>query len=254
MKTISGGALEPVQASERIQALDILRGFALFGILLTNITGYLHRLAPSRADEAARWLVSTFVVWKFFPLFVFLFGVGFAIQLTRAQTRQLPFLRVYLRRLAVLLLIGMAFFVFVQSDDILMQYAVLGAPLLLFRHRSPKALLVWAVVFLALSSVVAPVEDALLRAAGWAPVAQEQAAAATEFAVFEQTSIVRTQELRITGDYGALVAERARRLFLLPPALLLNAHPAKAIFFSMFLFGLYAHRRGVSRTSTRTGD
>jgi uncharacterized protein len=231
-----------VTPQERIEALDILRGFALFGILLVNITQYLDSLAPyaSRADEAAEWLVDVFASWKFFPLFSFLFGVGFAIQLTRAQARQVPFLRVYLRRLAVLLLIGAAFYVFVEREDILLLYAVLGAPLLLFRNRSPRALLLWAMVFLAPVSV-GPVQTAVRQA--FQVGAQEHPLAATERAARYEANEVLLEEAMITGDYRALVAGRARRLFLQPPTFLFR--PAAANIFSMFLFGFYAHRRGV---------
>jgi len=221
------GALAPVQASERIEALDILRGFALFGILVVNITHYLDWFTPyaSRADEAAEWLVGTFAVGKFYPLFSFLFGVGFAIQLTRAEARQTPFLGVYLRRLTVLFLIGVAFFVLVESEPPLLWYAVLGAPLLLFRNRPPRALLVWAVVFLALTPVMSPVQTAARQA--------------THRVARYQADQVLLEEATITGDYRAMVAVRARRLFL-PDFIAYWPNV-----FVMFLLGLYAYRRGV---------
>ena len=249
MKSTSIVALEPVQDSERIEALDILRGFALFGILLANIEGFLAR-APfaSRADEVAMWVVGNLVSWKFAPLYSFLFGVGFAIQLTRAEARQRPFLRVYLRRLTVLLLVGIAFFVFVQGEHILLQYAVLGAPLLLFRHRSPRALLAWAVVFLVLANYT-PMIDSVLKAAGWVPAVQAQTAASTERVARFRTNRVLLEEAAITGPYRVQVVARARNLFLEPPGFLIDSGesylPSMTITFSMLLFGFYAHRRGV---------
>jgi uncharacterized protein len=242
----------PVAPQERIEALDILRGFALFGILLANITWLLDSFAPyaTRADFATKWMVNVFISWHFFPLFSFLFGVGFAIQLTRAEARQVPFLRVYPRRLGVLLLIGAAFFVFVEGERILLQYALLGAPLLLFRNRSPRALLAWALAFLVLGAVIGPIKGALVRAAGMAPATQAQTAVETEVAAREEANEVLLEEARITGDYGALVAARARKLFLLPPELQL---PLLSIVFSMFLFGFYAHRRGVFKDLDANG-
>lgn len=240
MTTTSEGALEPVQARERIEALDILRGVALFGILVVNITHYLDWFHPyaSRADGAVEWLVGVFATDKFYPLFSFLFGVGFAIQLTRAEARQSRFVRVYLRRLAVLALIGVAFLVFVEREQILVTYAVLGAPLLLFRNRSPRALLVWAVVFMAVHPVSRPVQTAVRQA-----LTEGQHAAVTERVARRQADQVRLEEATVAGDYRAVVAARARAL--LSPLTFLGFINYAPRIFTMFLLGFYAHRRGV---------
>lgn len=239
MTTTSGGTLGPVQERERIEALDILRGFALFGILLVNITHYLDWFVPyaSRADDAVEWLVKTFAVDKFYPLFSFLFGVGFAIQLTRAEARQIPWVHVYLRRLVVLLVIGVAFFAFVEREQILMWYAVLGAPLLLFRNLSRKALLVWAVAFVAIHPLSRPVQTAVRLALAGTP---EQR---LERDTRHQVDQVLLEEATIAGNYGAVIAARARALTSpLTFVPFLNYGPR---IFSMFLLGLYALRRGV---------
>ena len=237
----SPGALGPVHGSQRIEALDILRGFALFGILLVNITHYLGWFEPYVTPIDRRWealgLVDVFATDKFYALFSFLFGIGFAIQLSRADQRQIPFFRIYLRRLATLFLIGVAFFAFVEREQILMWYAVLGAPLLLFRRRSRKVLLVWAVAFMAIHPLSRPVQTAVRLALVGTPEQRVERGAR------HQVDRVLLEEATIAGDYGAVVTARARAL-LSPMTFVPFLHYGPRIF-SMFLLGLYAHRRGV---------
>ncbi|MCX7791460.1 MAG: DUF418 domain-containing protein, partial [Chloroflexaceae bacterium] len=106
----------PVQPAERIATLDIVRGFALFGILTVNMFLFSHPfqdlLLPPPPDvpwydRLATWLVRLFSEGKFYPLFSLLFGLGFALQLERARERGGRFAPLYLRRLLVLLGFGL---------------------------------------------------------------------------------------------------------------------------------------------------
>src|SRR5690606_18067416 len=85
-------AAAPLAAGERLVALDVVRGFALLGILLMNVEFFLRPVQalvlgreawPEAIDRAAGWLVAAFVQGKFYILFALLFGMGFAIQLER---------------------------------------------------------------------------------------------------------------------------------------------------------------------------
>jgi len=144
--------LTPVQPSERIPIIDSLRGFALLGILLVNMGIFIHPifaflLPPDPAtpliDRAAAWFIHFAAEGKFYALFSLLFGLGFAIQFIRAEERGRRIVPLYLRRLFVLLLIGMAHAFLVWTGDILILYAVLGFVLILFRKARPKTLLIW---------------------------------------------------------------------------------------------------------------
>ena len=96
----------PTQSGERNSAIDILRGFALFGILLVNFPG--SEAARSGAvDDAVSKLLTILVSGKFYTTFSFLFGLGFALQLSRAQSRGQRVVPVYIRRMLVLFLIGL---------------------------------------------------------------------------------------------------------------------------------------------------
>jgi len=131
----------------RIGVLDFLRGFALLGILAVNMPYLAHPLytGPPETtwlDTAARWLVSFAGEAKFFVLFSFLFGYGFAVQIDSARSKGRPLAGPYGRRLLGLLVIGIAHALFLFMGDILVAYALLGALLWRFKDWSPKRL-VW---------------------------------------------------------------------------------------------------------------
>ncbi len=140
----------PVQPTERIAILDILRGFALFGILVMNLPGFNTPWAiyrgggnphPGWYNGVAEWVTATFFEGKFNAIFSFLFGVGLTIQLERAAAKKIPFVRVYLRRLFTLFLFGLAHVVFLWDGDVLHIYAVLGVGLVLIRRWPDKYLI-----------------------------------------------------------------------------------------------------------------
>jgi uncharacterized protein len=140
----------PIAAEDRILDLDILRGMALFGILAANMRGFsapldiyfdIVRWFHSRPDVIAQLFIDIFIQRKFVTLFSFMFGMGFAVQLTRAEAKGVPFLSFYPRRLAVLALFGILHGMLIWSGDILLTYALTGAVLLLFRKTPTKALL-----------------------------------------------------------------------------------------------------------------
>jgi len=102
---------EPVKASERIQIIDVLRGFALFGILIVNMEMFslpaqLYVLPVSaempQIDIAAKGLVRLLAEGKFYSLFSFLIGLGLVLQMERIESRGGRFVPLYMRRLAVL--------------------------------------------------------------------------------------------------------------------------------------------------------
>jgi uncharacterized protein len=142
----------PITSTERILDLDILRGMALFGILAANMRGFSapievyfnvgrwFHLAP---DQWTQVFIDTFIQRKFVTLFSFMFGMGFAVQLMRAQAKGARFLSFYPRRLAALALFGLIHGIVIWSGDILLTYSITGTMLLFFRNRSQKTVLRW---------------------------------------------------------------------------------------------------------------
>jgi uncharacterized protein len=153
----------PVALAERIAFIDVVRGMALFGILTANMRafvapmdayGNIGALFPGRADMIGQFFVDWLFQGKFVSIFSFLFGLGFAMQMSRAEARGVSFLGFYPRRLAALALIGAIHGFFIWAGDILLTYAISGALLLLFRHRRQETLLKWAAGLISLPIVL----------------------------------------------------------------------------------------------------
>ena len=148
-------ATGPVPASARIELIDIIRGFALFGVLAANMTIWYH---PRRTglDTAVRDLIRLLLENKSWPLFCLLFGLGVAMQFERE--RPLP---VHLRRMFALFGFGLIVFVVFSGNAILINYSVMGVVLLLFRRLSTRSLLPFAFAFV-LASAAAPLYRSML--------------------------------------------------------------------------------------------
>lgn len=143
-------ARNPTRNPNRIDLLDALRAFALFGILQVNILSYLwgpggltvFDQLPSLADQAVYLLVATFVSTKFLSLFALLFGYGFALQMKSLRRRvdAHDARRTYRRRLWFLLAVGVLHGCLLYFGDILTFYALCGFVLLLYALARPATL------------------------------------------------------------------------------------------------------------------
>ncbi|MEK4426062.1 DUF418 domain-containing protein [Solibacillus sp. FSL K6-1523] len=118
--------MEPIDLNKRIHTLDYLRGFALLGIILVNIPGLLRiDLPQTSVDIAYNNILTLFVEGKFFSIFSFLFGLGFYIFLTRAKAKNEKAYLFFIRRIVILLLIGIVHMYF-QPGEALTLYAIFG--------------------------------------------------------------------------------------------------------------------------------
>ncbi|MDT0604414.1 DUF418 domain-containing protein [Thalassotalea castellviae] len=130
--------LSPVEHINRIQVMDLLRGFAIIGILFMNIEWFNRPindllsfdLKLTGLDWAASWLVKVFIEGKFYRIFSLLFGMGFAVMLLKAQAANKPFGAWFSRRMLVLFILGICHLIFLWNGDILHDYAVGGMLLL----------------------------------------------------------------------------------------------------------------------------
>jgi uncharacterized protein len=138
-----------VAPDSRLVEVDMVRGFALFGVLLVNMYGYgADSIAwNSPADRLAYSTMHIFFESKSWTLFSLLFGFGFALQLERARARGLRAIPAYLRRLAVLFALGAAH-ALLYDGDILMLYAELGLGLLFVRRLPTRTLVLLAAALL----------------------------------------------------------------------------------------------------------
>jgi uncharacterized protein len=242
---VADGVAGPVTATERIELIDILRGFALLGILLVNFPGPVGT-ATSGANafivEALEWLVDS----SFYPLYSFLFGLGFGLQLLRARKRGGGVLRMYTRRLLALFLIGTAHAVLVWDGDILVNYSLFGFLLIPFHRIRPRPLLAIGLVLLAVSASDPPVTTLVSRDPDRAAAELEEGVAAEEL-----RNEATRRPIASFGSWGAEVAERWDRYsvklreLVRPSAWILRDVPA------LFLIGLAIGQLGIlQRAST----
>ncbi|MCC7178477.1 MAG: DUF418 domain-containing protein [Acidobacteria bacterium] len=140
-------------ALERIHVLDILRGIALAGMFLVHFNLYaVDEDSPSRLSALYGSMVPLLFEERFWAMFGILFGVGFAVQMRRAEARGAAFTTTYLRRLAALAGFGfIAHAVF--GFNVLLGYAAWGVPLLLVRNWPVRRVVIAAVISAASWSV-----------------------------------------------------------------------------------------------------
>ena len=164
-------ALTALPIAERISILDVLRGFALMGILIMNMPGFSYsgwhesdgsHYWPLQVDQLAEQVRNALFSGKFNSLFSVLFGLGFTIQFARMQQQDpLGADRLYLRRLLMLLVIGVVHAFVFWTGDVLHVYAILGIVLLFgLRKVSDRGL-----VLVMVGCLVYPLVASLLRVA-----------------------------------------------------------------------------------------
>ncbi len=194
----------PVLQSERVAELDVLRGFALFGVLVSNFVGFaggglmatdnqLHALPTSQIDHVVDFIVQWLVVNKANTLFATLFGLGFYIQISRNGDRP-GFTRRYSRRLFWLLVFGVLNFTLLWVWDILNLYAVSGFLLLAARGWRTRTMVIAGFVLALMSSQVleAVADMAGYQLMDWDP--------------YGDAAVLARQAASGAGDYPALVA------------------------------------------------
>ncbi|MEU3892002.1 DUF418 domain-containing protein [Streptomyces sp. NPDC029041] len=226
----------------RVGELDVLRGFALFGILVVNAllmagpaTVFGGGPGAPAPDRVAGWLVTALVTAKFYVLFSFLFGYGFVLQARAARRAGAAFAPRHLRRTAGLFALGALHAVLLYPGDVLTTYAVLALVLYGLRGLTVRAALRLAATLLLLLS-------ALLLGYGLLAVALTEPVTATGHA---PPAAARAAAYR--GDAASVLGTHLRDL---PAALGTGLLYAPAML-AAFLGGLAAAK---SRLAERRGQ
>src|SRR5262249_36773560 len=164
--TMHGGARQtafgPVGEAERIASLDVLRGFAVLGILVINIQHFAMidatLLNPTTYGDLTGanlwvWRLSHLLAdQKFMTIFSLLFGAGVVLMTQRAEAQGVGAARAYYRRTLWLILFGLLHGYLLSSHDILFLYGVCGLLVYLLRKKSPRRLLMLGLLALAVPS------------------------------------------------------------------------------------------------------
>jgi uncharacterized protein len=229
----------PTDHEERHAALDVVRGLALFGVLLMNlltvfrVSLFQHILTfhthPGLANRLVDDLAAGLIEFKAFGVFSLLFGVGARIQAERAAARGVAVSPFLVRRFLVLLGLGLAHMLLIWNGDILALYAVCGL-LLVPLIRLPAGLL-------AALGVAAVAANSLLPLGPLFPSAMAL-----------RDHAERATRVYAEGGFGEILVFRCREAwrFILP--LLIGSLPRT---FGLMLLGAAAWRAGVLREPAR---
>ena len=220
----------PVMATERIETLDVLRGFGLLGILAMNIramaapfSAYMYPYALfdfSGASRAAYIFTGVVFDLKMMGLFSMLFGAGVLLYAAKPTASGAPPRGLWFRRMFWLLVIGLAHAYLIWDGDILVPYAMCGLLLLWWVRRFS------APVLLAVATVFLIVGGGLSIGHGMAWPSMSEADRTAELELFMPTpQQVDEQLARLRGSYGEVVAGRATFVFM-----------GQTMYFAMFFF------------------
>lgn len=201
--------VSPISGKDRLETIDMLRGFALLGIIIANIVWYLYpaylQQEPSfknewtsfwnQSDFAVQSALDMFVIGKFVLLFSMLFGFGMVIMQERTAIKLLNFWGIYSRRLIALFIFGSIHAYFIWFGDILTDYAILGFVLLLLHKLKPKILLIISITLYSLLIILITL----------ASLSGDSAAMMTSISEEDQKLIQATIETHQTGNIQQLI-------------------------------------------------
>jgi uncharacterized protein len=205
-------APKPLPDHERIPTLDILRGFALMGILIMNMPGFNSsffseadgsHLWTSTIDQGAEFVRDTLFSGKFNSMFSLLFGIGFTIQYARMQASHPAHATgTYLRRLAGLGVLGAVHAWVFWPGDVLHTYAILGLLLVFGLRRVSDR----GIVLLIAACVLYPALSGVLRVLVITPeITAERVAVAQAFEATNNAAFGR-------GTFLDMVRENTRMM------------------------------------------
>ncbi|MDD4848451.1 MAG: DUF418 domain-containing protein [Bacteroidales bacterium] len=245
----------PVAPTKRIELLDILRGFAIFGILMVNIPLMYEPITKlfletkeftSVTQQMLDYFITFFFKGKFYLIFSLLFGYGFWLFMNKKTEQGKNIVPLFSKRLFFLLLFGIAHVVFLWAGDILVVYALYGFLLILFRHSSNRKMRNWSIIFLLIPIIFMTFSVLSTKSVALAPPeAQEQIMARMD-ASFEQQAqhyqqiIDQATTAYSSGSYSEMIVMRLREYQTMLPSFIF----AYSMVFGMFLLGVIIAKKG----------
>ncbi len=249
--------ISPVAPTERIQMLDVFRGFAILGILMVNMQIFYKpvsfmMLGSQSGGDFIKVLSESFIKFffegKFYVLFSMLFGYGFWLFINKQVSDGVRIIPVFRRRLFFLLLFGIAHFVFLWGGDILFFYALFGFFLILSRNISDERLISWAIPLALVPSII----TGIFMIMAWAFSGIPEAAAGMEKGMAENAAFYKALSeeaylVHTTGNYREIFNMRLREWMTLTQGAILFFYP---VVLGMFLFGAWIARGGYVKNYT----
>ncbi len=241
----------PVSRKDRIMQIDVLRGLAIFGILMVNMqifhTPIITMLqgyggSASTADFISQLFIKLFFEGKFYVMFSMLFGYGFYLFMHKQTDEGVSIVPFFRRRLFYLLLFGILHVVLLWPGDILIFYALFGFVLLLYRNVSDRGLIKWAIWLSLIPVIFTALAALMIQLAMMVP----EAAAEAQQGI--QENMERTQNMMqefiaiyTNGSFTEIAMVRVREWTVMLPGLLFF-YP---MVLAMFLIGFWAARKGL---------
>ncbi len=241
----------PVNQQSRIKDIDIIRGFALFGVLLVNVmffnstfsstlVGQLSVTNPLSLDfglnQMTAVLISLFAEGKFYTIFSFLFGLGFYIFISRAEEKGISSKPLFKRRMFLLFIFGLINLIFVWYGDILHVYALGGFILLFFKDKSIPSLKRWVFILLIFTTIISSlffVASPLdYQAYGDSNPLMSPEQVEHSFEVFKNGNFIEIVSFRVTNELPFLLFYF---IFIIPKTL------------ALFLLGMIAGKLNIFR-------
>ena len=149
--------IAPIQPKDREVFMDVLRGFAILGILIANLTAGGLGWGPNgiekgtyllpELDKQLLFYYSMFIDGKFYSIFSLLFGWGIALQIQRGINNGIDAVPMVKRRLMFMMLLGFVHLI-IYVGDIVLFYAMLGFLLLPLRKFSNKTLIITGAILI----------------------------------------------------------------------------------------------------------
>jgi uncharacterized protein len=148
--------IKPVGVNERISSIDILRGFALLGIVLVNVLGFnasffnfsgFYTNLPDHFQQELFTIYISLTADKFIFLFGFLFGYGIYLQYNKFENKGGNFIDFFSKRMFIISLFGILHILFLWAGDILLLYSFAGIVILVFHKLSTKWQVLLSVFF-----------------------------------------------------------------------------------------------------------
>ena len=275
-------AASPVLSSDRIQSLDLLRGFALLGILIMNITSfshigtaYINPLVGAGIDghnAPIHAFAYLFADMRFMSLFSILFGAGIMLFSNNIKRKNKSAVKYHYKRMFWLLIFGMIHAYLIWLGDILVPYAICGSIVFLMRNLKIRTLAIIAGFFFVIPTALslltyfgAPQETLESSFAFWTPTQEaidsetsaylgsylDQMPQRVNDAIFLQTFLFLTEQM------WRILSMMILGMILFKKDIITAQRDKsfyKKMFISFFSFGLLLSAVGLARSYSKEWD
>jgi uncharacterized protein len=242
----------PLKKSDRIELIDALRGFALFGILMVNMHLMYEPMTQiilgAKPDASvihiiAESFIKFFFEGKFYVIFSLLFGFGFFIILNKSKDNINSVLSIFRRRLFFLFLFGLVHISLLWAGDILLFYSLFGFVLILFRKSSDKKIIKWAVALALIPTILISLLTLAVTLGSQIPEVKAEMDVQFQGSAAAMKELVeKATQVYSTGSFREIVSMRIEEYLTLLVGSLMSFYP---VVLAMFLVGFLVARRGI---------